>query len=631
MSQVRGPEGGGGPEKQRGAPGFRWTWLYWLLALGLLIGFSFASGLFSQPSQNVIAYSDFVTQVEKGNVKTALFNGAQISGAFSKAVGGQAQYTAQEPAQGDPALIQLLLQHKVKVTAAASGFDWSGVINIVVSLLFLVFIGSLLWQARRGGRIGIGGVAQTKARMYSEERPKVSFADVASNEEAKLDLHEVIDYLKAPEQFAKVGARVPRGVLLVGAPGTGKTLMARAVAGEANVPFFSVSATEFVEMFVGVGAARIRDLFEKAKAVAPSIVFVDEIDAIGRERGGRAALVSNDEREQTLNQLLVEMDGFEPNQGVIVLAATNRPDILDPALLRPGRFDRRIELQLPDRVGRLAILKLYGAKVPLAPACDLEGLSRRTPGFSGADLSNLVNEAALAAARARRAEVLPQDLEEAFDKVLLGARRTLAMDEAERRRVAVHEAGHALVAHFLPDADPLERVSVVAHGRSLGATQFAPLEERMNLSEAYLKAQLAVALGGREGERLLTGDISSGAENDLRQATGFVRSMVTKWGMSPRLGPIASASGERDPWSELRGGKLSDLADEEMMRILGEAEQVARGVLAKHRSQLEALSSLLLEHETLDRSQVEAIAGPRPLPAAASPGDRLVAVTPAGR
>jgi len=594
------------PDLNPSGPRLRlWPWLLVLLLIWL--GYS-AFGLVtgSGSSGPTIAYSDFVTQVRSGNVLSVTFNGTSISGQFSKAVSGSKSFQSEEPAQGDPALIALLLDNNVKVTANPPATDWFTNIFNIAWLLLLVAMGvGLYLQLRRGGVLGgLRGVGQTKARLYSEERPEVTFADVAANQEAKEELREIIEFLKSPQRFTALGARIPRGVLLVGPPGTGKTLMARAVAGEANVPFFSVSATEFIEMFVGVGAARMRDLFERARKIAPCIAFVDEIDSIGRERGSRTAIASNEEREQTLNQLLVEMDGFEPNLGVIVLAATNRPDILDVALLRPGRFDRRVELALPDRTGRLAILQLHAAKVKMAADSDLESIARRSPGFSGADLANLINEAALLAARAKRPAVAGEDLEAAFEKVLLGARRQFAMTEPERRQVTVHEAGHAIAAFYTPGADPPEKVSVVPHGRSLGATQFAPAEDRRNLPESYVRSRLVVGLGGRAAEKLLLGEVSSGAENDLAVATGAARSMVMRWGMGPRLGPIRIP--EQSPLAEggMVSSELFNRADEEIVEILQEAEQQADRVIADHRPQLDALVSALQANETLDRDAI---------------------------
>ena len=574
-----------------------------VFALNVLFAFCGAG------AQSEIPFSDFVTQVKADNVKSAEFLGSQITGQFLHPVSGNSDFLTEEP-PGDSGLVQLLLDHNVQVSATQSSFQWLGnALNALSVVFMLLLLGSIAYQARTGQRLGFG-IGQSRARMYTEVRPNVTFVEVASNEEAKEDLQEIIDYLRQPSRYTKVGARIPHGVLLSGPPGTGKTLMARAVAGEAKVPFFSVSATEFVEMFVGVGAARIRDLFEKAKKVAPSIIFVDEIDSIGRQRSGNVSIGGNDEREQTLNQLLVEMDGFEASQSVIVIAATNRPDILDAALLRPGRFDRRIEVSLPDRNGRLSILKLRAGRVAMAPEVDLDGLARRTPGFSGADLANLVNEAALAAARDGRDRVTQSDLESAYDKVILGARRRFALSDEDKRRVAVHEGGHALVAYFLRGADPLEKVTIVPRGRALGVTQFSE-DDRFNLPEHYVRARLAVALGGRAGEQLTLGEVSSGAENDLGVATTYARRMVERWGMSEKLGPVSFPRDGASPAAQLglpsTSPGLAESADNEVLRILKDAEQAALNTLADHRAALDSLAKALVERETVDRSEVDAI------------------------
>jgi len=581
----------------------------WVGLLALVFALNVLFAFCGAGAQSVIPFSDFVTQVKADNVKSAEFLGSQVTGQFVHPVRGKSDFLTEEP-PGDSGLVQLLLDHHVQVSATESSFQWLGnALNALSAVFMLLLLGSIAYQARTGQRLGFG-IGQSRARMYTEERPNVTFADVASNEEAKEDLQEIIDYLRQPSRYAKVGARIPHGVLLSGPPGTGKTLMARAVAGEAKVPFFSVSATEFVEMFVGVGAARIRDLFEKAKKIAPSIVFVDEIDSIGRQRSSNVSIGGNDEREQTLNQLLVEMDGFEANQSVIVIAATNRPDILDAALLRPGRFDRRVEVALPDRNGRLSILKLHAGRVAMAPEVDLDGLARRTPGFSGADLANVVNEAALAAARDGRDRVTQSDLESAYDKVILGARRRFALSDEDKRRVAVHEGGHALVAYFLRGADPLEKVTIVPRGRALGVTQFSE-DDRFNLPEHYVRARLAVALGGRAGEQLMLGEVSSGAENDLEVATTYARRMVERWGMGEKLGPVSFPRDGASLAAQLglpsTSQALAERADTEVLRILKEAEQAALNMLADHRAALDSLAKALVERETVDRSEVDAI------------------------
>jgi cell division protease FtsH len=581
----------------------------WVGLLALVFALNVLFAFCGAGAQSVIPFSDFVTQVKADNVKSAEFLGSQVTGQFVHPVKGHSDFLTEEP-PGDSGLVQLLLDHHVQVSATQSSFQWLGnALNALSVVFMLLLLGSIAYQARTGQRLGFG-IGQSRARMYTEERPNVTFADVASNEEAKEDLQEIIDYLRQPSRYTKVGARIPHGVLLSGPPGTGKTLMARAVAGEAKVPFFSVSATEFVEMFVGVGAARIRDLFEKAKKIAPSIIFVDEIDSIGRQRSSNLSIGGNDEREQTLNQLLVEMDGFEANQSVIVIAATNRPDILDAALLRPGRFDRRVEVALPDRNGRLSILKLHAGRVAMAPEVDLDGLARRTPGFSGADLANVVNEAALAAARDGRDRVTQSDLESAYDKVILGARRRFALSDEDKRRVAVHEGGHALVAYFLRGADPLEKVTIVPRGRALGVTQFSE-DDRFNLPEHYVRARLAVALGGRAGEQLMLGEVSSGAENDLEVATTYARRMVERWGMGEKVGPVSFPRDGASPAAQLglpsTSQALAERADTEVLRILKDAEQTALNTLADHRAALESLAKALVERETVDRSEVDAI------------------------
>ena len=471
-------------------------------------------------------------------------------------------------------------------------------------------------QNTQGG--GIFGIGRSRAKLYKEERPTTTFADVAGVDEAKTELREVIDFLREPQRFLAIGARIPKGVLLVGPPGTGKTLLARAVAGEAKVPFFSASGTDFVELFVGVGASRVRDLFDQARKNAPCIVFIDEIDAIGRTRSGASAIASNDEREQTLEQLLVELDGFEPHEAIVVLAATNRPDVLDPALQRPGRFDRQVVVDLPERRGREAILRIHTRKVSLAPDVNLEELARGTPGFSGADLANLVNEAALLAARRGKTQVDRHDFQEALDKILLGGKREALMDERERRIVAYHEGGHALVAAVLPDVDPLYKVTIVPRGRSLGVTQFLPQDDRRNYPRSYLIERLAVALGGRTGEEVALGEITSGAENDLKEATKLARRMVTEWGMGEKTGVVAYELDGENPFlhQQLVGepGRIyseatAERVDAEVERLLDHAHQQARTVLSEHRAALERLAQALLQEEVLEREQVLSIIG----------------------
>ncbi len=627
----------GGSAPQGTPPTRRVSWLRWLIFIIVINLFFYApllfSGLGAQQSTINLSYTSFLQQVQNGNVKDVTLSGNAVSGDFKTPLhqqqGGSgngtaaySQFTSYVPETGDPNLLTSLEKNGVSVTAQPVQIPWwQTALTILLNalpILLLVYFGYMalrgLRQSQQGG--GIFGVGRSRAKLYNEERPSTTFAEVAGADEAKADLREEIDFLREPQRYLAIGAHIPKGVLLVGPPGTGKTLLARAVAGEAGVPFYSASGTGFVELFVGVGASRVRDLFEQAKKNAPCIVFIDEIDAVGRTRSGASAFASNDEREQTLEQLLVEMDGFEPNQAVVVLAATNRPDVLDPALLRPGRFDRQITIDLPERRGREAILRIHTRDVPLAPDVNLEDLARATPGFSGADLANLVNEAALAGARRGSAQVSRQDFENALDKLLLGGKREALIDERERKIVAYHEGGHALVAAVLPDVDPVYKVTIVPRGRSLGGTQFLPEDDRRNLSRTYLIERLAVALGGRSAEELALGDITTGAENDLKEATQLARRMVSAWGMGEQTGPVVydlestSPSLSQQPledhnrvYSEATAQRL----DSEVEQLMTQAHQQARSVLTEHRDALERLAQALLQEEVLERDQVLAI------------------------
>src|SRR5215216_6742331 len=514
-------------------------------------------------------------------------------------------------------LLPLLNENGVAIKGEA---DSSSLLStLLITLLpFLLIVGLIVFMGRQmsRGQQNVFGFGRSRARTHDPERPQVTFADVAGEEEAKRELTEVVDFLRNPAKYHQLGARLPRGVLLVGPPGTGKTLMARAVAGEAGVPFFSVSASEFVEMFVGVGASRVRDLFDKAKQNAPAIVFVDELDAVGRQRfaglGG-----SNDEREQTLNQMLVEMDGFETNQEVIVMAATNRPDVLDPALLRPGRFDRQVVIGLPDKAGREAVLNIHTRGLPLASDVDKSSLARGTTGFSGADLANLVNEAALTAARRNRKEITSADFEEALDKILLGTTRSGLMNPKEREVVAYHEAGHALVAHFTPGSDPLRKVSIVPRGRALGVTMQIPEEDRHNYSRTFLLGRLAMLLGGRAAEMVMYDEVTTGAENDLKEASGLARRMVGLWGMSNELGPVYLGTGEEHvflgreimqdkPYSDSTAQRV----DNAVRDIIDQSLARAIDLNQRYRRELDTLVGALLERETLDASEVTNLFGP---------------------
>ena len=518
---------------------------------------------------------------------------------------------------GDSSLMPLLETHHVTVDVETPSTPWFTVL-LTNALPFVLLIGLMAWIGRQAARsqAGLFGFARNRARRYAEDRPKVTFADVAGADEAKADLTEVVDFLQHPTKYLEIGAHIPRGVLLVGPPGTGKTLLARAVAGEAGVPFFSISGSEFVEMFVGVGASRVRVLFVQAKEAEPSIVFIDELDAVGRRRGAGLG-ATNDEREQTLNQLLVEMDGFDERQQVIILAASNRPDVLDPALLRPGRFDRQVVVPLPDWRGREGILRIHTRHLHLARDVDLERLARTATGLSGADLSNLCNEAALGAARHNRTEVTMQDFEQAWDKIVLGAERPTMLSPRDRRVVAYHEGGHALVAWLTPAADPVRKVTIVPRGRALGVTEQLPAEERYNMSRADLVARLDVMLAGRESEALVIGDITTGAESDLVQATRLARRMMTRWGMGS-LGPVAFESDDEQPFLgyQLSQGRdyseaTASRIDQEVERLLAERQRAVRELLSRARERLDRLAQALLKEETLRDDELLRILGPR--------------------
>jgi cell division protease FtsH len=541
--------------------------------------------------------------VQLNHVKSAAID---PNGVVSGSLTGGTAYSSQIPsALPDPQLPGLLRAHHVIISGVAARASLTGIIFSLLPVLLLVAL--FVWAGRRGlrqatgGLMGIGG---SKAKLYDEERPTTRFSDVAGYQAAKREVSEVVDFLKHPERYAGAGATGPRGVLMVGPPGTGKTLLARAVAGEAEVPFFALTGSSFVELFVGVGASRARAVFADARKRAPSIIFIDEVDAIGQRRGG--SVFSNDEREQTLNQLLAEMDGFDPKSGVVVIAATNRPEILDPALLRPGRFDRQVEIPLPNQVERVAILATHARSKHLAPDVDLDIIARGTPGFSGADLANLINEGAINAVRDHRDVIFERDLDEARDRILLGSRDSSnALLPGEKRAVAIHEAGHALVALCTEHSDPVAKVTILPAGRSLGATQQLPTDERHLYSESYLHDSLAVRLGGRASELLVLGEASTGAANDLAGATDLATRMVRDWGFSPRLGPVGFGQdgpgylgrlpGDGRQYAE--GTQL--VIDEEVSRLLADAAERATSILSQRRGSLDAVIDLLLEKETV--------------------------------
>jgi cell division protease FtsH len=604
-----------------------------------------------------IPYTAFKEQIKQGNVQAIYSKGASIEGRFKKPVtwpppgrqkdakGGKdaspsqwkllpgakpraaKSFNTTLPDFVDPGLETFLIEHEVEISAVPiqGGSAWATFLYGFGPAILM--IAAYVWFFRRaarqgGGMGGLMGIGRSKARRYDQDaETKVTFGDVAGIDEAENELVEIVDFLKAPEKYTRLGGTAPKGVLLVGAPGTGKTLLAKAVAGEAGVPFFSMSAAEFVEMIVGVGAARVRDLFKEAREQAPSIIFIDEVDAIGRARGQSAAFGGSSEQEQTLNQILTEMDGFTGREGIIVLAATNQPDVLDKALLRPGRFDRRVVVNLPDKNGREAILKVHTRNVPLGKNVDLADLAASTPGFSGADLKNLANEAALLAARREQDDVQQKDFLDSLEKIVLGPERPLLLSAEDRERIAYHESGHAVLGLVVPGADPVNRVTIVPRGQALGLTYQRPQTDRYNYPEAYLRARIVGMLGGRAAEEIVYGTRTTGAENDIEQATNLARSMVTRWGMSDRLGMVQLASrqnaylggglGASQPFSE----ETARIVDSEVSRIIQESHDQAQSLLREYRKQLDALVEALLSKETLDEQEILEATGLPPAPA----------------
>mgnify|MGYP000452535183 CR=1 FL=1 len=650
---AKAPAGAGTPRPGKQAQGAgpevpRRTWMIFLAIL--LINYLAMRFLFPGADDPIkVPYTVFKEEAAKGNVAAIYSQGTSIEGRFvtslmwppeggSKAAPSQRvqtvkprsgdTFTTELPAFVDPGLEEFLIQHKVEISAVPirEGSAWA-------TLLFgfgpaILIIGFYIWMYRRamqqggGGMAGsIMGIGKSKARRYDQQGPeRITFADVAGIDEAENELVEIVDFLKAPEKYTRLGGTAPKGVLLIGAPGTGKTLLARAVAGEAGVPFFSMSAAEFVEMIVGVGAARVRDLFKEAREHAPAIIFIDEIDSIGRARG-QMSLGGSSEQEQTLNQILTEMDGFSGREGIIVLAATNQPEVLDRALLRPGRFDRRVVVNLPDKTGRKAILEVHTRKVPLSSDADLAELAGTTPGLSGADLKNLVNEAALLAARREQNEVRQKDFLDSLEKIVLGPERPLLLSREDRERIAYHESGHAILGLVVAGADPVNRITIVPRGQALGVTYQRPSTERYNYPEAYLRARIVGMLGGRAAEEIVYGTRTTGAQSDIEQATDMARNMVTRWGMSDALGMVQLAPtqnpylggpagfGGQKPYSE----EVARTIDAEILKIISESYEKARSLLAQHRKALDALVEALLARETLGEQEILNVTG---LPAA---------------
>jgi cell division protease FtsH len=587
--------------------------LWVIIALLVFALFNLFQGSTTRGPQSSLAFSEFLTSVESGDIGEVTIQGNNISGHYRDG----RSFTTYAP--DDPSLIAKLSERGVRIKALPADDNTPGLLSILISwfpMLLLIGVWIFFMRQMQSGGGKAMGFGKSRARLLTEKTGRITFEDVAGIDEAKQELEEVVEYLKYPQKFQRLGGKIPKGVLLVGPPGTGKTLLARAIAGEANVPFFTISGSDFVEMFVGVGASRVRDMFEQGKKNAPCIIFIDELDAVGRHRGAGLG-GGNDEREQTLNQLLVEMDGFESNEGVVLISATNRPDVLDPALLRPGRFDRQVVVPNPDILGREKILKVHMRKVPLAPDVDARVIARGTPGFSGADLANLVNEAALLAARASKRVVTMSEFEMAKDKVMMGAeRRSMVMTAEEKELTAYHEAGHALVGIYVPKSDPLHKVTIIPRGRALGVTMSLPERDRYSYSKSELESKLAIMFGGRIAEELVFGpeNVTTGAGNDIREATQMARRMITEYGFSDKLGPLRYSENEEEVFlghSVTQRKNVSDatakIIDDEIRRLIDDAEIVARKVLEEHREDLNLIANALLEYETLTGDEVKAL------------------------
>lgn len=582
-------------------------WLGIILTLAFLFNSFNAAQKESASDQSALAYSDFMDSVQSGGIADIKIKGQEITGHYSD---GGAAFKTRVP-EGENVVDRIGQNSDVRIVAEPTGEGEISFLSILISwfpmlLLIGVWIFFMRQMQGKGGGGGAMGFGKSRARMLNEEKNRVTFADVAGVEEAKVELEEIVEFLKDPQKFQRLGGRIPKGALLVGPPGTGKTLIARAVAGEAEVPFFSISGSDFVEMFVGVGASRVRDMFEQGKKSAPCIIFIDEIDAVGRHRGAGYG-GGNDEREQTLNQLLVEMDGFEASEGVIIIAATNRPDVLDPALLRPGRFDRQVTIPNPDVNGREAILEVHMKKVPLSKNADAKTIARGTPGFSGAELANLVNEAALLAARRNKRVVGPEEFDEAKDKVMMGSeRRSMAMNEEEKKLTAYHEAGHALVAINEPESDPIHKATIVPRGQALGMVMRLPEGDRYSYSLAKMRANLAVAMGGRVAEEVIFGKeyVTNGASGDIKQATQMARAMVTEWGLSEAVGTVDYGDDENSYKQVRISGDTSKKIEEEVRRYIEEGYDKAKKVLTEQNDKLHTLAQALLEYETLTGDEI---------------------------
>ena len=587
--------------------------LWLVIALLVFALFNLFQGTAQRGQELPLAFSDFLTSVESGDIRDVTLQGSGITGHYRDG----RNFSTYAPDNAN--LVPILTKYGVRISALPYDDDSPTLFSILISwfpMLLLIGVWIFFMRQMQSGGGKAMGFGKSKARLLTESSNRVTFEDVAGIDEAKQELEEIVEFLKDPHKFQRLGGKIPKGCLLIGPPGTGKTLLARAIAGEANVPFFTISGSDFVEMFVGVGASRVRDMFEQGKKNAPCIIFIDEIDAVGRHRGAGLG-GGNDEREQTLNQLLVEMDGFETNEGVILIAATNRPDVLDPALLRPGRFDRQVTVPNPDILGREKILKVHMRKVPLAPDVDPRVIARGTPGFSGADLANLINEAALLAARIGKRVVTMQEFEDAKDKVMMGAeRRSMVMTEDEKKLTAYHEAGHALVGLKVPKYDPLHKVTIIPRGQALGITMSLPERDRLSYSKLELESKLAVMYGGRVAEELVFGaeNVTTGAGNDIQQATSWARRMVTEFGFSDKLGRLRYSDNEEEIFlghSVTRQKNVSDqtaaMIDEEVRRLIDEAENTARKILTKDRKELEIIAKALLEYETLTGNEVNAL------------------------